>query len=144
MAGASNPAAVPFPFGPLTIKVGGFVPNGKGDNTTPATLYKWIAPFDCYVRKVTEFLVHGSAGLDLITIRTIDTTKKTIVAQVADPGTTNVDGVVQTLHSDIVNFKVVQGNGIEVAVDSSQSNESGILEFQIDLEPAYAKVASNS
>jgi len=35
----------------------------------------------------------------------------------------------------------VKGNGIEIAADSSQANESGILEFQVDLIPVYAAVA---
>ena len=134
-AGATNPFPRPWPYGTQTVRIGSFVPNGKGDNTTPATVAKWIAPCDCYVRRVTEYLYNGSARLDLVTIRTIDTTKKTIVAQVADPAG-DVDGVVQTLHSDIINFKIVAGNGIEVLADSSQANESGQLYFDVEIEPA--------
>lgn len=140
-AGSSDPSKShwPAPGGLVWIRISREVPNGKGDNTTPAVLAKWIAPYDCYVRQVYETLYNGTAGLDLITIRTIDATKKTIVAQVANPGTTDVDGVLQTLHSDIVNFKIVAGNGIEIAADSSQANEAGFLDFQIGIEPAYQR-----
>lgn len=138
-AGASNPIARPWPYGTQTVRIGSFVPNGKGDNTTPATVAKWIAPYDCYVRRVTEYLYNGSARLDLVTIRTIDSTKKTIVTQVADPAA-DVDGVIQTLHADIINFKIVAGNGIEVLADSSQSNESGQLYFDVEIEPAYSGI----
>lgn len=134
-AGATNPFPRPWPYGTQTVRIGSFVPNGKGDNTTPATVAKWIAPYDCYVRRVTEYLYNGSARLDLVTIRTIDATKKTIVAQVADPAA-DVDAAIQTLHSDIINFKIVAGNGIEVLADSSQANESGQLYFDVEIEPA--------
>lgn len=140
-AGSSDPSKSHWPAsgGLIWITISREVPNGKGDNTTPAILAKWIAPFDCYVRQVYETLYHGTAGLDLITLRTIDATKKTIVAQVANPGTTDVDGVLQTLHSDIVNVPIVAGNGIEMAADSSQTNEAGFLCFQIGIEPRYQR-----
>lgn len=138
-AGSTDPTKAPWPHGLLEVRIGGYVANGLGAGSG-AVFETWIAPFDCYVRKVVRSYKGGTAHLDAILLQTVDATKKTIVASL--DASADIAGVAQSLHADIVNFKIVAGNGIELQADSSGSNEAGWIVDRIYVEPAYQKVAT--
>lgn len=131
MAGATNINKAPYPNGPFHVRMGSYIPNGF----TTLAVDTWIAPFDCKVREVRYTYVGGTADIDAVNLKTVDATAKQIVAA-ADMGN-DIHGVVQTLHSDIVGFVIVAGNGIQLSCDTSGANEAGILIVDILVDPEY-------
>lgn len=136
MAGASNPRKSAWPHGEnsgIVIAIGGYVPQGK----TAFVVGNWIASFDCYVTEVSyTYTQIGSADLDALLLKTVDSTAKTIVAS-QDPSA-DIAGVKQTLHSDIAGFIVVTGNVIQLTADSASANEEGNVMAYVTVRPVYA------
>ena len=132
MAGATDPKAAPYPYGKglVEVRIGGFVPNA----ITAGVVDTYVLPFDCYVRKVVRsYSKEGAAHLDAITLKTVDATALTIVADL--DASADIAGVEQTLHADIKNVRLVTGNKIQITADSQGATEIGIIIDTIYLEP---------
>lgn len=136
MAGATSVKDAPYPTGDksfVEVRLGGHVIEGASADTQVDT---WIAPWDCKVIGVYRHYTKTSTNdLDGIKLRTIDSSKKTIVA--ALDASADLAGVSQTLHADIVGFNIVRGNGIELLADASDTTEGGIIRDTIRLVPTY-------
>lgn len=136
MAGAANPVVSPYPKGAqsaVPIRIGAYVPN----NMAAKVVDTFILPWDCYVRGVTRSYVkhHATVHLDSITLKTVDATALTIVADLVP--TEDIADVDQTLHANIVNVKLVKGNKIQMTADSQTANAVGQVFDTVYLEPAY-------
>ena len=135
MAGTSNPTKSAWPHGEnsgVMVRLGGYIPNGR----TNQVVDTWIAPFDCTVVSVNRsYAQTGSAHVQDITLKTIDSTAKTIVAEL--DASTDIAGVKQTLHDDIVGFTIVTGNGIQLIGDTQGGNEEGLICDTIIVRPVY-------
>lgn len=135
MAGATNPLISPYPKGTgstIAVRIGGYIPASRGAGTVIDT---FILPWDCYVRGVDRSIaVMSTNGPDDLTLKTVDATALTIVADLGNPVQT--DGVAQTLHANIVNVKLVKGNKIQMTADTAAS-EAAMIWDTVHLEPAY-------
>ncbi len=131
------PVATPWPQGSdscLTVRMGGLVLAGL----TAFVVDTFILPYDAYVRGVDKsYLKTVAFDLDAVSLRTTagsSQSNKQLVADGDESGA--VAGVAQTVHADIVNKKLVQGDKIVLKADSSGTTEGGMLIFTIHLQPA--------
>lgn len=134
MAGATNPLVGPYPKGAqstVEISVGGFIAVNQGAATIIDT---YIVPWDCYIRYVNRTIsAQDTNPCDALTLKTVDSTALTIVADLAAPA--QLDGVAQTLHADVINTKILKGNKIQMIGDTAASEACTVWD-RIGLEPA--------
>lgn len=140
MAGSQSIVHAPYPTGEksiIEIRIGGHTGVKVESGAAAIQVDTWIAPYDVEVYEVfRSYRKTDTNHLDAILLRTIDSTKKTVVASL-DAGA-DIDGVSQTLHSDIVGFTIVRGNGIELIASSDSANESGWIMDTIRLRPKFS------
>lgn len=131
----ANPSAAPYPTsrtGTVTVMLGGFIENAA----TAATLGVWVAPYDCWVEEVYYSYFGFTADLDAVTLVTVDAAKTIVTA--ADMGADLV-GVKQTLNADVANraYQINKGDIIKLSADSTDANERGVINVQIEVRPVY-------
>ena len=136
MAGVSDLSAAPYPNGPVTIVLGGFLPNG----CAAQELQRYVLPFDAKVKSVRYSYHKTTAGsgadLDAVTLVTVDAAKNLVAA--ADMSA-NIEGAKQTLHADIIDYQIKTGDAIRLLASSDGSNEAGAIFAQIELDPVYTR-----
>lgn len=133
MAGATSITDAPYPTGDqstVTIRLGGYVPDTAG----VIIVETWKAPWDCKVVGVDLTYTKLANDLDGITLKTVDTTAKTLTT-IGDLSS-DVVAVAQTLHADIIGFNIVKGNKIQLKADAA-SGEEGNVSVYIHLRPTY-------
>jgi len=132
MAGADILPQSPYPDGPVVIKLGGYVPNGK----TGAVIDMFYVPWNCYVKRVFYMYTGFTADLDAITLVTVDDT--TAIVDAADMGE-DLAMTQQTLADAIIGTEIQAGDKIKLSADSTDANEEGYFWAQIELEPSYSR-----
>lgn len=133
MAGASSITDAPYPTGEnstVTIRIGGYVP----DNAGVIIVETFLMPWDAKVIGVDLNYTKLANDLDGITLKTVDSTAKTLVT-IGDLSA-DVAGVAQTLNADIIGFNIVKGNKIQLKADAA-SGEEGNVSVYIHLRPTF-------
>lgn len=135
MAGATSVSDAPYPTGDqsvVSVRIGGYMPNG----ITGGIIATWKLPWDCKIIGVDlDYRKTGSAHLDAITLKTVDSTALTIVT--IGNMSADVVATAQTLHSDVVGTNIVKGNKIQLIGDTTDSNEEGSVFVDLHLRPTY-------
>jgi hypothetical protein len=116
----------------VDIRIGGFMPNG----ITGGVIATWKLPWDCEVIGVDlDYRKTGSAHLDGITLKTVDSTALTLVT-IGDQSA-DVVAIAQSLHADVVGVNIVKGNKIQLIGDTTDANEEGSVYVDLHLRPTY-------
>lgn len=141
MAGATDPRATAWPQSnslgiPVRIGANALIP-------VDGVVDIFIFEFDCMITKVVRHLVLSNTNYpDEVTLKTIDSTALTIVADLAPPSAA-IAGVTQTLHADVSlngvpDVWLVKGNGIIMTMDCAGTAEGAICIDTVYLLPRYS------
>ncbi len=135
MAGATSITDAPYPTGEnsvVSVRIGGYAIASGGAGTIVDT---FVLPWDATIVGVDRSVESpGGTFPDDLTLKTVDSTALTIVADLAAP--TQISGVAQTLHADVVGTNIVKGNKIQMTIDTA-GGEDAIMYDTVHLRPTY-------
>lgn len=132
-AHTANPFALPYPQGPVIVRIGGYVSPSLAADTVLTSLR---VPFDAYVGRIWKSAENGT--VDGVGLVTADANKNLITK--ADITAAKVCELTTT-HTDVAKgaYQINTGDCIKMLVDTSGgAGEHGVVFFDIELIPVYA------